>query len=123
MKTLDTADSVAIVGARPTGVGSQWLIRNLRQYGFSGEVWPVSRKLTDFYGLKVYPSVEELPWAPSIAVLAVNPVETIRLSGLLSGEGTKAVVISARAHSALRISPAGSARSRRRSPTISAQAT
>ena len=93
MKTLDTADSVAIVGARPTGVGSQWLIRNLRQYGFSGEVWPVSRKLTDFYGLKVYPSVEELPWAPSIAVLAVNPVETIRLSGLLSGEGTKAVVI------------------------------
>jgi acyl-CoA synthetase (NDP forming) len=93
MKTLDTADSVAIVGARPTGVGSQWLIRNLRQYGFSGEVWPVSPKLTDFYGLKVYPSVEELPWAPSIAVLAVNPVETIRLSGLLSGEGTKAVVI------------------------------
>jgi acyl-CoA synthetase (NDP forming) len=91
--SVASAGSVALVGARPGRVATEWLPRNLRSYGFSGDIWLVSRRTTGLTGNPVFTSVEQLPAVPSIVVLAVSPAECIRLTRYCTSRGTKVVVV------------------------------
>ena len=65
--------SVAVVGASDNV--DKWggsALRNILDGGFEGPIYPVSPKGGEFFGLPVYASVEQLPEAPDMALLAVG---------------------------------------------------
>jgi acyl-CoA synthetase (NDP forming) len=65
--------SVAVVGA--SGDVEKWggsALRNILDGGFEGPIYPVSPRGGTFFGLPVYKSIEELPEAPDLALLAIG---------------------------------------------------
>ncbi len=64
--------SVAVVGASPkrATVGGE-ILRNLRSYGFNGEVYPVNRRVRTIQGRRAYGSMAEVPEPVDLAVIAV----------------------------------------------------
>jgi len=78
--SLDSIDSIALVGARPGRVSTDWLPRNLLSYGFAGDIWLVSRRHREVNGRATFESVGQLPTVPGMVLLAVGPAECIRLT-------------------------------------------
>lgn len=91
--SLRSVTSVALVGARPGRVSTEWLPRNLAAYGYSGETWLVSRRHPEVRGRTTFNSVANLPGVPDLAVLAVPPAECIRLTRECTASGTQVVVV------------------------------
>lgn len=89
--------SVALIGAsdRAGSIGAM-VLRNLREAGFKGPVYPVNPKHAELQGLTAYPSLAALPQTPDLVVVA-TPAPTV--PGIIeqaAASGTKgAVVISA----------------------------
>ncbi len=77
LKTLFNPRTVAVIGAtnRKGTVGYD-LMRNLVGSGFEGIVYPVNHKRPSIYGIKAYPSVEEIPDQIDLAILA-TPAATV----------------------------------------------
>ena len=65
--------SVAVVGATEdrNRVGGRPL-HYLRSFGFGGAVYPVNPSRPDIQGYRAYASIEQLPEAPDVAVIAVG---------------------------------------------------
>ena len=74
----DPATTVAVVGATddPTKYGSV-IYRDLKRKGF--DVWPVSRSRSSVDGDPTYPSLGELPEAPTIVNIVVPPSQALRV--------------------------------------------
>ncbi len=73
IKALVAPRSMAVVGA--SGDVNKWggsAVRSIIDGGYTGTVYPVNPKGGEFFGLKAYPSLEELPEAPDLALLAVG---------------------------------------------------
>lgn len=73
LKALLAPRSIAVVGA--SGDVTKWggsALRNILDGGYTGKVYPVNPKGGEFFGLPVYTSIEELPEAPDMALLAVG---------------------------------------------------
>ncbi len=67
------AASVAIVGA--SGDVSRWggsALQNIIAGGFEGSIYPVNPRGGEFFGLPVSTSLEELPEAPDLVLLAIG---------------------------------------------------
>ena len=64
--------SVAVVGAseRDGSVGRQ-VLKNIIEYGFKGDVYPVNHKHDDIQGLKSYRSISDIDHPVDLAVIAV----------------------------------------------------
>jgi acetyltransferase len=89
--------SVALIGAsdRPHSVGAT-VMHNLLAGGFAGPLWPVNIRHASVAGRQAYPSVQNLPSPPELAIIC-TPAPTV--PGLITELGTMgtraAVVISA----------------------------
>ena len=69
--------SVAIVGASDEeGTVGFVLMKNFMELGFEGKIYPVNIRKTEILGLKVYPSVEQIPEPVDLAVIA-TPARTV----------------------------------------------
>lgn len=73
LATLFQPRSVAVVGATEdrNRVGGRPL-HYLRSFGFGGAVYPINPKRSEVQGYPAYPSIEQLPEAPDVAVIAVG---------------------------------------------------
>ncbi|MGB5253586.1 MAG: bifunctional acetate--CoA ligase family protein/GNAT family N-acetyltransferase [Sedimenticolaceae bacterium] len=69
--------SVAIVGAsdRTSSVGAQ-VLRNMRESGFQGDLYPVNPKHDQVQGLKAYASIQDIDHSIDLVVIAV-PAQAI----------------------------------------------
>ncbi|MFE1598639.1 bifunctional acetate--CoA ligase family protein/GNAT family N-acetyltransferase [Methylobacterium sp. ID0610] len=69
--------SVALVGAspRPGSFGAA-ILRNLREAGFPGPIWPVNPQHAEIDGLPCIATVSDLP-EPADLVVMVSPAETV----------------------------------------------
>lgn len=86
--------SVALIGASATaGSVGATLLANLSDAGFEGPVWPVNPKYPELAGLPCYASVEALPGAPELAVIATPAATVPALVAALGARGTRAVVV------------------------------
>ena len=66
--------SIAIVGASPIeGKVGYVIMRNIIDFGFRGDIYPVNPKYDEILGVKCYPSLKEVPRRPDIVVIAVPP--------------------------------------------------
>jgi acetyltransferase len=86
--------SIAVVGAsnRPGRVGAV-LMRNLLAGGFQGPILPVNPNYASVAGVLAYPSVEALPLAPDLAVIATPPATVPGQIAALGARGTRAAVV------------------------------
>lgn len=86
--------SVAVIGAseRENSVGAQ-VLRNIREGGFTGEIYPVNPKHDTVQGLKSYPSLREIDHPVDLVVIAI-PAKAIPEVMRQCGEhGVGAVIV------------------------------
>lgn len=72
MRRLFHPHSIAVVGASPNiGGGKIPYYQVLKSCGYQGRVYPVNPKYTEIDGVKVYPTLEDLPEAVDLAIVSV----------------------------------------------------
>lgn len=88
--------SVAVIGAsdNPHKVGGR-PIMFMKRYGFRGALYPVNPGRAEVQGLKAYPSIEALPEAPELVVVAVAGDEAVSAVEACARLGVKAAVVMA----------------------------
>jgi acetyltransferase len=86
--------SVVLIGAsaRAGAIGGI-VLRNLRQGGFKGGIYPVNPKHRSLDGLESFASVAALPEAPDLAVIATPAPTVPGLVAELAARGTRGVVV------------------------------
>jgi len=64
--------SVAVIGAsRKPGKIGHTIVRNLKEYGFSGKIYPINPHAEEIEGFRAYPSILDVPGPVDLAVIAV----------------------------------------------------
>lgn len=86
--------SVALVGASPEphSVGSM-LVRNLRSGGFDGPIWLINPKHAEIDGLACFRSLDALPAAPDLVVVATPPQTVPAVIAEAGARGARAAVV------------------------------
>lgn len=86
--------AVAVVGVSPdtTKFGSR-LCRSIQQFGFQGRLYPVSTRGTEFFGLKVYPSIAAIPTPVDLACICVPAPLVVDAVRQCRERGVPAVVV------------------------------
>lgn len=76
--------AIAIVGG---GTWCESVVRQCREIGFGGQIWPVHPKKSEVGGLSAYPDLASLPGPPDAAFIGVNRELSVQISGELSAMG------------------------------------
>jgi acyl-CoA synthetase (NDP forming) len=89
--------SIAAIGSLREALGTAyWLIRNLRQFGFQGPIYPVNPNPAGYgevFGSKVFGQVTEVPDPIDLAVLLTPPEATPETIDRCAAKGVKAAII------------------------------
>ncbi len=85
---LTKARTAAVIGGREAGI----VIRQLKDLGFTGEIWPVNPKRPEIEGIACFSSVDALPGAPDAAFIGVPREATIEQVATLSALGAGGAV-------------------------------
>lgn len=86
--------TVAVVGGseRPGSVGTV-VLRNILGGGFEGAIYPVNPKYDEMQGLRCYRSIDALPAAPDLALIATPPATVPGLIAALAARGCAGAVV------------------------------
>lgn len=86
--------SIAIVGASqdPSKIGGRPL-ELLRKYGYAGTIYPVNPKAGEVQGLKAYASIADVPYAPDLAIIAVEAEKAPAAVEQCAARGVRGVVV------------------------------
>lgn len=86
--------TVAIIGASddPLRIGGRPISYMLSQ-GYEGTIWPVNPGREQVQGLRAYPSVEALPYAPDVAIVAVAAAKAVDVVRQLAERGCAAAIL------------------------------
>lgn len=84
--------SVAVIGASSTpGKIGYVVLDNLRRY--RGKVFPINPRAKEIFGLKVYPSIDDVPEKVDMAVIVVRSEDVPDLIDRCASKGVKNIVI------------------------------
>ncbi len=85
---------VAIIGAseRPLNIGNR-ILRNLKRYGYTGDIYPVNPKSPEVEGIKAYPSVSEVPGQVDLAHIVIRNSLVPMAMEDCAKKGVKVVII------------------------------
>ncbi len=86
--------SIAVIGAsaNPQKIGHQ-ILKNIKEAGFAGKVYPVHPSLSDILNLKSYPSVTAIPDTIDLAVVVIPASEVINVVEECGQKKVKAVIV------------------------------
>jgi acyl-CoA synthetase (NDP forming) len=86
--------TIAIIGAssNPLKPGGR-VFKNIKENGYTGELWPVNPKAQEVMGLPAFPGIAELPAAPELALISIPAPGVQGALEALAEKGTKAVII------------------------------
>jgi acetyltransferase len=89
-----TPQRVAVLGASadPTKFGYQ-IVSNLRQFGFPGEVFPISRSVREIAGFKAVPALRDLPHAVDLVLVSIPAASVPAAIADAASIGAKAAVV------------------------------
>ncbi|MEY4265557.1 MAG: hypothetical protein RIS90_92 [Pseudomonadota bacterium] len=88
LRRLLSPRHVAVFGGRAAAE----VVRQCRQLGFAGEIWPVHPRHEFMAGLRCYPDVAALPTAPDASFIAVPGQGTVQLVAELAARGAGGVI-------------------------------
>jgi acetyltransferase len=94
LRQLFAPKSVALVGAteRAGSVGAT-VLRNLREGGFAGPIYPVNPKYETIAGLRAWPDIASLPAVPELAIICTPPASVPAIVRALGELGTRAAIV------------------------------
>ncbi len=72
LEALFKPSSIAVVGAsrQPGKIGYE-ILRNIKEYGYGGKVYPVNPQAKEILGFKAYPSISSIPDSIDMVVVSV----------------------------------------------------
>ncbi|WP_226629518.1 acetate--CoA ligase family protein [Alloyangia pacifica] len=76
--------AIAVIGG---GTWCESVVRQCRETGFAGPIWPVHPKKSEVGGLPAYPDLASLPGVPDAAFIGVNRELSVQIAGELSAIG------------------------------------
>lgn len=86
--------SVAVIGAsREPGKVGNVVVRNLKRYGFNGDIYPINPRATEILGLKAYPTVMDVSDSIDLAVIVVPAPIVPKTIAECGEKGIDAVII------------------------------
>lgn len=62
---------IALVGASERGMYPAGLLRNLLDYGYAGDIYPINPKRETVFGLPCYPDLAQTPQVADLAILVI----------------------------------------------------
>lgn len=87
-------DSVAIVGSFREGYfGGYVIVRSLLNAGYQGRVYPINPGYKEVHGLKVYPSIKEVPGKVDLVIIIINARSVVNVVKDCAEKGVKAIVV------------------------------
>jgi acetyltransferase len=86
--------SIAVIGARqkPDSIGAI-MMRNLKEGGFGGEIFPVNPRRSQILGYKAFRSVEAIPFPVDLGIIATDITDAPRIVEACGIAGMGGVVI------------------------------
>jgi len=94
LKALLEPKSIAVIGAsRSPGKIGYVILKNIIEYGFRGNIYPVNPNATEILGLRAYPSVLEIPGEVDVAVIAIPAPEVPKAIEECGKKGVKVAVV------------------------------
>ena len=93
LRPLFAPRSIAVVGASPRSWIAETVRDNLRVMGSATRCHFVNPKYEDLHGQRCYPSLEELPERPDVAIVALNPLRAASVTEAAAAAGIPAVII------------------------------
>ncbi len=86
--------SVAVVGSLREGYfGGYVVIKTMLNAGFAGKVFPVNPSYQEVLGLKVYPSLKEIPEKIDLALIMINRRSVPDVMRECAGKGIRSVIV------------------------------
>jgi len=94
LKSLFYPESVAVIGASAdkTKIGYQ-IVRNLKEGGYQGKVYPVNRKGGNILGYTVYPSIGDVPDKVDLAIISVPAEHTPEAAEECGKKGVFGIIV------------------------------
>lgn len=86
VRRMLTPRSIALVGASERNFFSRQILENLRRHEYGGRVFPINPRSTEVDGLRTYPSLDDVPEAPDL-VLVATPRGTV--PGIVTAAGSR----------------------------------
>jgi acetyltransferase len=86
--------SIVVIGAsnnemKPGGR----VLKNIKTHGYKGKLWAINPNTSDVLNLPTYSSIEMLPSAPDLAILAIPAAAVLPSIDALGAKGTRAVIV------------------------------
>src|SRR5512136_2406594 len=86
--------SVAVIGSLKEGYfGGYVVIKTMLNAGFIGKIYPVNPSYQEVLGLKVYPSIKEIPDKIDLALIMINRRSVPDVLRECAEKGMKAVIV------------------------------
>jgi len=86
--------SVAVIGSLREGYfGGYVVVKTLLNAGFAGKIYPVNPSYQEVLGLKVYPSIKEIPEKIDLALIMINRRSVPNVMRECATKGIKAVIV------------------------------
>jgi len=87
-------DSVAIIGSfRKGAFGGYVVVKSLLKAGYKGDIYPVNPSYKEVLGLRVYPSIDETPDTPDVALIMINARNVPAVFEQCARRGVRAVIL------------------------------
>jgi acetate---CoA ligase (ADP-forming) len=80
---------IAVIGASDKTPWAYWLMRNLREYNYPGQIWPVNPNQAAVFDWPCLASIDDLPAMPEIAALMVRADLAVDAAQELLARGTR----------------------------------
>lgn len=90
IEAIFKAKSVAVIGASRPGTQGGVILKNCMKIK---KLYPVNPKLHTIHGLRCYPSLQDLPETPEVAVFAVSSEKTVEIFEEFCRMGGKGAII------------------------------
>lgn len=86
--------SIALIGAseHPARIGGMPL-DHMRHFSYRGQVYPINPKYSQVMGYPCYPSIESVPQAPDLVVLAIAAADVVPMLRRCHQKGARAAII------------------------------
>ncbi|MEW6502603.1 MAG: acetate--CoA ligase family protein [Chloroflexota bacterium] len=85
---------IAVVGASATpGKIGYTVVKNLIEGGYQGKIYPVNPSATEILGLKVYPSIRDIPEEIDAAIITIPAKAVLSTIDELGAKGAKGMIV------------------------------
>jgi acyl-CoA synthetase (NDP forming) len=86
--------SIAIIGSFREGVfGGYVVIKSLLNAGYTGQIYPINPAYKKVFGLKVYPSIREVPEKIDLTIIMINAQAVPSVINDCGDKGVRAIIV------------------------------